>query len=473
MERFRATPIMFVMMTRRTLLGGAAVLAAARFQLRAEPPADPGRQLEQILARIRPPQFPDRVFDITRYGAREGGNVKATTAIRDAIQACTAAGGGRVVIPAGVFLTGAIHLASNVNLHLEDGATLRFSRDPKDFLPVVLTRFESTECMNYSPFIYALDQTNIAITGNGTLDGGADAQHWWPWKKNAERGPVPASSGNRALLAQGEKDVPVSQRIYGEGSELRPNFVQPYRCSNVLIEGVNVINSPMWEINPVLCRNVIVRNLKINSHGPNNDGCDPECCSDVLIEGCEFDTGDDCIAIKSGRNRDGRRVNVPCENIVVRNCRMKDGHGGVSIGSEVSGGVRNVFMEHNNMDSPHLDRALRIKTNSQRGGELENFYFRNNTVGVVARGVIDIDFYYEEGPGGPFTPSVRNVVVENVTSARSRYALYLRGYPNAKISGVRVAHCVFNNVAEPDVIENVAGIELIEDLRNGKPMTTK
>jgi polygalacturonase len=327
--------------------------------------------------------------------------------------------------------------------------------------------------MNYSPFIYAFEQTNIAITGPGTLDGGADAEHWWSWKKNAVRGPQPVSSDNRALLEQGEKDVPVNERVYGEGHTLRPNFVQPYRSTNVLIEDVTIHSSPMWELNPVLCRNVTVRNVKISSHGPNNDGCDPECSTDVLIDGCEFDTGDDCIAIKSGRNRDGRRVNVPCENIVVRNCRMKDGHGGVSIGSEVSGGIRNVFMENNRMDSPHLDRALRIKTNSYRGGDLENFYFRNNTVGEVARAVIDIDFYYEEGPGGPFTPSVRRVVVENITSQRSRHALYLRGYEDAKISGVRVAHCVFNNVSEPDVIENVAGLELVDDLRNGKAMAER
>jgi len=181
-------------MTRRTLLGGAAALAAARFRLRADPPADPARQLEQILARVRPPQFPDRVFDITRFGAREGGKIKATEAIAKAIQSCSAAGGGRVVIPAGVFLTGAIHLSSNVNLHLEDGATLRFSQDPQDYLPVVLTRFESTECMNYSPFIYAFEQTNIAVTGSGTLDGGADADHWWPWKRDYSRGPLPAAA---------------------------------------------------------------------------------------------------------------------------------------------------------------------------------------------------------------------------------------------------------------------------------------
>ncbi len=224
----------------------------------------------------------------------------------------------------------------------------------------------------------------------------------------------------------------------------------------------------------MLCRNVTVRNVKISSHGPNNDGCDPESSSDVLIEGCDFDTGDDCIAIKSGRNRDGRRVGAACENVIVRNCRMRDGHGGVSIGSEVSGGVRNVWMENNRMDSPHLDRALRIKTNSWRGGVLENFWFRNNTVGEVAEAVIDIDFYYPEGPAGPtgggFRPVMRNVVVENISSERSKYALYLRGYPAAPISGVRVAGCKFGNVAKADVIENVTGVELENNQRNGEAM---
>jgi polygalacturonase len=224
----------------------------------------------------------------------------------------------------------------------------------------------------------------------------------------------------------------------------------------------------------VLSKNVTVRNVTVSSHGPNNDGCDPESSVDVLIDGCTFDTGDDCIAIKSGRNEDGRRVAVPCQNLIVRNCVMKDGHGGVSIGSEVSGGVRNIFMENNRMDSPHLDRALRIKTNSWRGGVLENFYFRNNTVGEVAAGVIDIDFYYPESPGDPaaggFTPIMRNVVVEHITSERSKYALYLRGYPDDPISGVLVAHCAFNQVALPDVIENVTGLKLEDDTRNGQPM---
>jgi polygalacturonase len=452
-------------MTRRNFLGAAALAAGGRFYVRAgEAPPDPAKELAAILARIKAPKFQDRVFDITRYGAKEGGKEIATDAILTAISACSSAGGGRVVVPAGTFLTGAIRLKDNVNLHLADGATLLFSRDTKDY-PMEYTRFEGTECMNYSPLIYAFQQTNIAVTGNGMLDGQADADHWWNMRRAAKR---------VELVAMADKDVPVKERIFGEGGGLRPNFFQPYQCTNVMIEGVSIRNSPMWELNPVLCKNVTVRNVKISSHGPNNDGCDPESSTDVLIEGCEFDTGDDCIAIKSGRNRDGRRVGVACENVIVRNCRMKDGHGGVSIGSEVSGGVRNVFMENNRMDSPHLDRALRIKTNSWRGGVLENFYFRNNTVGEVAQAVVDIDFYYPEGPGGPtgggFTPVMRNVVVENITSQKSKYAVYLRGYPEAKISGVRIAHCTFNNVAQADVIENVAGLELIDDKRNGEPM---
>jgi len=459
------------MITRRTFLG-AAGLAGAGLRLRGQTAANPAQEMHAILKRIQPPRFPERKFDVTRYGAKEGGQEKATEAIAKAIAACAAAGGGRVIVPSGTFLTGAIHLKNNVDLHLEEGATLLFSRDPKDYLPVVLTRFESTECMNFSPFIYAYGATNIAITGKGILDGNAGPEFWWPWKGLARRQePNTLPSDVVRLLAYGDKDVPVEQRVFGEGHQLRPNFVQPYRSTNVLIEDVTVRNSPMWELNPVLCRNVTVRNVKISSHGPNNDGCDPECCTDFLIEGCEFDTGDDCIAIKSGRNRDGRRVNVPCENVIIRNCRMKDGHGGVSIGSEVAGGIRNIYMENNRMDSPHLWYALRIKTNSYRGGTLENFYFANNIVGEVEQAVVGIDFFYEEGPGGPFNPSVRDVVLDHITSQRSKHALYLRGYEDSPISGVRIAHSTFNNVAQPDVLENVKRVEVVDVTRNGKPIS--
>ena len=454
--------------TRRSFLISTAVGAVAAAATLPEWNAD------AILARIKPPVFPNRDFDITRYGAAGDGKKNCTEAIAKAIEACTQAGGGRVVVPGGVFLTGAIHLKSNVNLHLADNATLRFSRDPKHYLPLVFTRFEGTECMNYSPFLYAFEQTNIAITGKGTLDGQSDCEHWWPWKARTncgwKKGDPSQQQARDALVAMGEKDVPVRDRVFGEGRYLRPNFIQPYRSKNVLIADVTIENSPMWEINPVLCRNVTVRNVNISSHGPNNDGCDPESCTDVLIENCTFDTGDDCIAIKSGRNRDGRRVAAACENLVIRGCTMKDGHGGVTIGSEVSGSVRNVFVENCHMDSPNLDRALRVKSNAQRGGTIENVFFRNVTVGQVAQAIIDVDFYYEEGPNGSFQPTVRNIVVQNVTCKKSKYALYLRGYESSPIHDVRLAHCVFEHVEKSNVIEHVEGLTAEDVTVNGQPL---
>src|SRR6185436_17184849 len=302
----------------------------------------------------------------------------------------------------------------------------------------VFTRFEGVECMNYSPFVYAFEERDIAVTGQGTLDGQADAEHWWPWKGGAGSASPNQTADRARLIELAARGVPVAERVFGDGHYLRPNFLQAYRSANVLIEGVTILNSPMWEIHPCLCTNVTVRGVTINSHGPNNDGCNPESSKDVLIEGCTFDTGDDCIAIKSGRNDDGRRVATPVENIVIRDCVMKDGHGGVVIGSEISGGARNVFAERCRMDSPQLDRALRIKTNSVRGGVIEGVYMRHVTVGQVAEAVVTINFFYEEGNTGKFPPVVRDVVVTDVTSRKSQYALLLRGYENAPISGVRI-----------------------------------
>jgi polygalacturonase len=457
-------------MNRRNFLAATAALATQRLALSAD--ADPSAEKAAILARIKAPVFPNRDFDIVKYGAVAGGQKDCTDAIRKAIAACSAAGGGRVVVPGGVFLTGAIHLDTNVNLHVSEGATLRFSRDPKAYLPVVYTRWEGTECMNFSPFIYAFEKTNIGVSGTGTLDGQADCDHWWPWKGKANCGwkkgdPIQDPDRN-ALMAAGDKNVPVKDRVFGEGHYLRPYFLQPYRCTNVLIEGVKIVNSPMWEINPVLCRNVTVRNVNIDTHGPNNDGVDPESCTDMLVENCTFSTGDDCMAIKSGRNVDGRRVNVPTANLIIRNCNMKDGHGGVSIGSEASGGVKNVFVENCQMSSPNLERALRIKTNSYRGGAIENIYFQNVTVGQVAESVIEIDFFYEEGEGGPFKPVVSNVVVSNVTCQKSKYGIYLRGYKDAPIRGLTMSDCTFRNAAKDNFLENVESVKMTRVTVNGK-----
>ncbi len=414
-----------------------------------------------ILARIRTPKFPDKKFPITDFGAVGDGTTDCTKAIAAAIDACNAAGGGRVIVPPGKFLTGAIVLKSNVNLHVAKNATLLFSTDPAAY-PNVFTRWEGVECYNYSPLIYARGQQNFAITGEGTLDGQAGYDNWWGWIKNQSGEKTLLARADRdALLQLGEESAPTDKRIFGAGHYLRPNFIQPHSCRGVLIEGVTIIRSPMWEVHPVLCSNVTVRNVKIDSHGPNNDGCDPESCRDVLIEGCTFDTGDDCIAIKSGRNNDGRRVGAPSENIIIRKCVMKDGHGGVTIGSEISGDCRNVFAEDCKMDSPNLDRALRLKTNAMRGGTIENIYMRKVEVGQVSGAVLDINFLYEEGANGPFIPVVRNVNMENVTSNASKRALSLIGFETSPIKKVRIANCSFNGVKEDDVIEHVVELEKV------------
>jgi len=453
------------MLTRRRFLQhtglASAILAMPRFDLLAYQD-DLWASASAILSRIKAPEFPSRQFVVTAYGAKPDGVTDSSAAFRSAIDACRNAGGGRVVVPQGRFLTGAIRLRSNVNLHVSDGATIAFDTDPSKYLPLVLTRFEGTELMNYSPFIYALDERNVAITGKGTLDGQADEAHWWSWRA----GQAPAR--NR-LIQMAVDGVAPDRRVFGDGSaKLRVNFIQPYRCTNVLIEDVTVLNSPMWELNPVLCTNVTVRGLNIRSHGPNNDGCDPESCRDVLIEKCTFDTGDDCIALKSGRNEDGRRLHAPIENVVIRECEMRDGHGGVVIGSEISGGARNIFAEKCRMDSPRLDRVLRFKNNAARGGLIERVAMRDITVGEVAEAIVAADFYYEEGKNGAYTPVLRDVDVRNVTSRKSKYAFLLRGFEDSPVTNVRVTDCTFDGVQSPDVLEGVKDLVLKNVKINGR-----
>ena len=411
----------------------------------------------RIVARVQPPRFPDRTFSILDFGAVPDGRTDASQAIRQAVEACASAGGGRVLVPPGEYLTGPIHLRSRVHLHVAEGAVLKFKTDPNAYLPPVLTRFEGMECYNYSPLIYAYGQHEVAVTGGGILDGQADFENWWswkgPWKRRPASGPHQGPARSR-LVAQVAAGVPVEQRRYGPGDYLRPNFLQFYRCRNVWIEGIRIRRSPMWVIHPVLCTNVLVRGVEVVSHGPNNDGCNLESCRDVVIERCVFDTGDDCIAIKSGRNEDGRRIGVPSENIVIRGCLMRDGHGGVTVGSEISGGCRNVFVEDYHMDSPNLDRVIRFKSNAVRGGLMENIFVRNVRVGQVADALLQIDFLYEEGANGPHRPVLRGLRIENVQVTRAARVLDVRGFEGAEIRQVELVRCRAGGLRRPDVVEH-------------------
>jgi polygalacturonase len=350
-----------------------------------------------------------------------------------------------------------------VELHLDSQATLKFSTDPKAYLPVVFTRFEGMECYNYSPLIYAFEQVNVAVTGEGTLDGQASDENWWQWKggRGAKEGGPNQKSARDRLGKMVDENVPVAKRQFGEGSFLRPSFVEFHGCQNVLIQGVRIRRSPMWELHPLLCSYVTVRGVNIDSHGPNNDGCDPESCHWVLIEDCVFDTGDDCIAIKSGRNNDGRRIGKASENIAIRRCTMKDGHGGVVIGSEISAGCRNVFVEDCTMDSPNLDRVLRLKSNAVRGGVIKNIFMRNIKVGQVRDAVLQIDFLYEEGADGPYKPVVQSIDMENITVDKTLRVLNVVGFPGAEISGVRIRNSTFNEVTKSNVVTE-ADVKLVD-----------
>ncbi len=431
-------------------------------------------EAEAIRARIQPPVIPDRRFDVTDFGAVGDGQRDCSEAIASAIAAASAAGGGRVVVPAGDFLTGPVHLQSRIELHLEKAAHLVFIPEPERYLPAVFTRWEGLELMGYSPLIYAYGQTDVAITGEGTLDGSANDTTWWPWKgkwkgKFAEEKLTQHAARTR-LMEDAEAGVPPSERHYAEGAYLRPPFVQTYRCQRVLIEGVTIINSPFWLIHPVLCENVTVRGVTCHSKGPNSDGCDPESCRDVLIEDCVFDTGDDCIAIKSGRNADGRRVGVPSENILVSGCEMKAGHGGVVMGSELSGGIRNVFVEHCRMSSPDLLRGIRIKTNAQRGGGVEHLRVRDVDIGTV-RDLLVVNFHYEEGANGPHAPLVKDIEIRDLRCASAERVMDLRGFAHAPIRDVRLVNIDVERAAKPSRVEHVAEMFFDDVNVNGQAVT--
>jgi polygalacturonase len=431
-----------------------------------------------IARNVRAPTFPDRVFDITKFGAKPDGVKLNTKAIADAIDACAKAGGGRVVVPAGRFLTGAVHLKSNVNLHLDSEATLAFDTNPASY-PLVFTRWEGMELMNYSPLIYARQQKNIAITGKGVLDGQGSEKHWWAWKGpwggktpyGWKEGMPDQRPARKRLFQMAEDNVPVEKRVFGDGGLLRPPLVQPYDCENVLIEGIRLRNSPFWTIHPVLCRNITLRDVEIFGHGPNNDGVDPESVDHMLIENCSFDTGDDCIAVNSGRNADGRRLATPSQNILVRNCRMREGHGGVVVGSQISGGARWVFAENCQMDSPELWYAIRFKNNALRGGLLEHFYYRDIDVGQVGRAAITCDFNYEEGANGPFIPQLRNVVVERLRVKHAVRVLDSQGLPQAPVNDITLRDCVFEGVTQPSIVKHTKSVKLDNVRVNGKAVT--
>ena len=427
------------------------------------------KKYQEIEKSIQKPQINGKEYVITKFGAKPNAlAAENQKAIQKAIDKCSKNNGGKVIVPANMtFKTGAIHLKSHVNLEIQEGAVLKFVFQPEIY-PIVETSWEGLDCYNLSPCIYAFQQTDIAITGKGTIDGGGSRETWWPWcgaekfgwkpgmiaQKNEAR-PRLLKNGEDGVPMTDEKGNPTKERTFGQKDGLRPQLVNFTQCQRILIENVTLLDSPFWVIHPLKSQDITVRGVHINNDGPNGDGCDPESCDRVLIENCFFNTGDDCIAIKSGRNRDGRERAMPSQNIIIRYCEMKNGHGGVVIGSEISGGAKNIFAHDCVMDSPNLDRVLRIKTNSCRGGIIEDIYVKDVKVGQCGESVLKINLDYEHNEiccRGNY-PTVHNVLMENVTCEKSRYGVQIIGLEeDTFVHDITVRNCRFNGVQQGNTI---------------------
>ncbi|WP_346238820.1 glycoside hydrolase family 28 protein [Niabella insulamsoli] len=407
---------------------------------------EPGLPLKKIKV-AAPFKMPDIVvpdfsntarISITEFGAIKGDQQKTTKAIAAAIAKASEMGGATVIIPDGEWLTGKIHFKSNVNLHLSKDAVLLFSENPEDYLPAVPTTWEGMECYNYSPLIYAYQCRNVAITGEGTIK--AQMRIWKQW---FSRPSGHMQSIKRLYNLAWERSAVAARQMVNDTAHLRPQFIQFNRCENVSIEGINIINSPFWTIHPYLCKNVWIRKVNVYAHGHNNDGIDPEMSQQVLIEDCIFDQGDDAIAIKSGRNPEGWRLKTPSKNIVIRNCFVKNGHQLVAIGSELSGGIENVFVTNCEVqDGAKLMHLLFIKTNERMGGYVKNIYFDRVRSGKIDQGILGIetDVLYQWRTLVPtyerrLTP-IQNIYLTDVKASEVKFISRILGQKELPIKNI-------------------------------------
>ncbi|MEI7749540.1 MAG: glycoside hydrolase family 28 protein [Candidatus Moraniibacteriota bacterium] len=357
------------------------------------------------------PVFPDRTCDITDYGAVPDATTKNTKPIADAIADCSNQGGGHVVIPKGTWLTGAIHLEDGIDLHLDPGAIVSFSTDPNDYLPVVLSRYEGVDVYNYSPLVYAYGKHNIAITGTGRLVGNGNT-----WKG------LGSLVVTHALYAMGDQSVPIPDRIFGSQERmLRPAFVEFVHCGSILFQDFTIESGPMWTIHPTYSHDIVVRNVSVLTDGQNNDGLDIDSSRNVLVERSSFDTHDDAIALKSGKARDGLTENIPTENIIIRNTTIKNGHAGIAVGSEIAGGVRNVFAYGLTMRGSQY--GVRLKALETERVNANSLWFRDIRMDKVLFSAIQMTMHYgpDQAEGDPTgVPSFSDIHFSNIVSPHAR-----------------------------------------------------
>ncbi|MDR2938539.1 MAG: glycoside hydrolase family 28 protein [Prevotellaceae bacterium] len=388
-------------------------------------------------------------LNIQQLGAKPDGKTKCTEVIKTAIAQAEKNGGGTIYFPAGEYLTGAIALKSNITLHLEAGAVLKFSDNFDDYLPFVKMRWEGTVMNSFSPLFYAYEQENITIEGRGKIDG--NGQNWWKEMfrimiEIRDSGDVKSLNKYQKMWEEQNQGLQTSD-YYARTMKLRffrPPLFQTYECKNVRIEGVTIVNSPFWTVNPAFCDNVTVTGVTINNPpSPNTDGINPTSCRNVHISDCHISVGDDCITIKSGRDADGRKWNRPCENITITNCTMLSGHGGVVIGSEMSGSVRKVTISNCVFDG--TDRGIRLKASRGRGGVVEEIRVSNIVMKNIKREAFVFNLFYDknqpEEPVSERTPTFRNIHISNVTGSEVKQACLVLG-----INEMPVENLTFNNI---------------------------
>lgn len=379
-------------------------------------------------------------FNVLDYGAVRDGRTLDTAAFARAVEACAQAGGGTIVVPAGRYLTGSVELRANMTLQLEAGSEVLYSPNPADS-PLVASRWESTTAFIHAPLIYAKDAWNIAITGRGTLNG--QGRNWW-WRNGrydrARSAEIePARQAWLRLYDRIEAGAsPAAAEFQLAAEYLRPPLVLFNGCRNVLIEGITLTEGPMWTLHPLYCEDVSIRGVTFNTTGPNGDGIDVDSSRDVRISDCFFNTGDDCIVIKSGRNADGRRIGRPTEHVTITNCVMYKGHGAIAIGSETSGGIRDIMAS--NIVSRGTWYGIRIKSERGRGNVIENLRFANFVIDQPLVQAIEITAFYQDQPAEPFssrTPIFRNLAFSGITITRAAGVANIRGLPEKALEQIR------------------------------------
>ena len=413
-----------------------------------------------LVKSIRLPLFPRREVRVGLDAHAKDVDVRSS--IQREIDALNRLGGGRVIIPSGTWqIDGPIRLTSNIDLHIEEGATLLFSDDPDHYLPAVLTRWEGTEMFGYSPFIYAYHAHNVAITGKGTVHGNRRSERSG-WRRKG-------SLQQRDLRTAGRDGDPVQDRVFGDGGFLHPSLIQFFGCSSVLVEGISTVDALFWGVHIVYSTDVTVRGLYMRSSNTNNDGVDIDSSCRVVVERCTFNTGDDCIAIKSGRDADGRSIGKPSESIVIQNCVMEEGgSAGVALGSEMSGGIRNIYITKCVMRD--VETVLDLKSNLDRGGVIENVRVWDITVGT-SETIFEVTTVYHGYVGGSFVPLIRDIRLNGVAVKRSKRGIVIKGAAESPVEDVTIEKLIVDSVDVPQQIAHANGMVISQSWMNHQPVS--